>query len=85
MARSDKRYRVPLKAPDGRVIAQAEVTETEDGLMFEASLASGPVTASVPDTPAMSFAFREPDPDLMSHDPLAARPPRVRREDALLF
>lgn len=79
-----ERKRIPVKL-DGQVIGQAEVTETEEGVTFEMKLPSpGPeALEQLQRYAAASFAFREPDPDLLPHDPLAPQPPRIRDQGEL--
>ena len=79
-----EKHQIPVKGPDGQVIAQATVTETDDGLMTEMVLPSVPGAIEVA-AGGMSFAFREPDPDLMPHDLLAPELPRIKRRDELLL
>lgn len=76
----NERQQVPVRGPDGRVIGQATVTETEEGLLTEMTLPGGrEITGLIPGR-TMSFAFFD---DPAPHDPLASQPPRVREKGEL--
>jgi hypothetical protein len=75
---------VPVKGPGGEhlglgTLVSADVGEDGSGVMLVFSLPEDRVPElPAPETGGMSFAFAEPDPDLVPRDPLSAKPPRIR-------
>jgi hypothetical protein len=74
---------VPMKSPALEdmgmyTLVAADVAEDGSGvtLTIEAPGSVGPVTSLPAGT--MSFAFREPEPDVVLYDPLNVKPPRIK-------
>lgn len=80
---------VPFRdSPGGREIGRATVVSVavdEDGRgatwTVDVTGEAGRAYARMTDARRASFAFREPDPDLMPHDPLAPKPLLIMPRD----